>query len=129
MDYFWFGICVGVNALLLWLLTANVSRLRLKYGISLGDGNNAELFSAIRAHANGLEQMPIFALGLLVLTFLNVNNIVLAVFVFAFSFARCSHAYGMVGRVFMARRLGAGLTYVLQLALIIFIFYQLVMQS
>jgi hypothetical protein len=128
MDYFWFGIFVAVNALFLWVLTANVSRLRLKYGVSLGDGDNAHLFSAIRAHANGLEQVPIFALGLLVLTLLHSANILLAGLVVTFSFARFCHAYGMVGRVFMARRVGAALTYVLQLALIFNIFYQLTVQ-
>ena len=127
MDYFWLSICVAVNALLLWLLTANVSRLRLKLGISLGDAGNPQLFTAIRAHANGLEQAPIFILGLLVLTLLNSANFVLALLVISFSFARFCHAYGMVGRVFIARRVGAGLTYVLQLALIVCIFYQLVM--
>lgn len=121
VDYAWFSVFVVINSLLLFFLAANVSRLRLKYSISLGDAGNRHLNAAIRAHCNGLEQVPIFALLILSLTFLGAQNELLAVFVVLFSTARVAHAVGMLWSIFVCRRYGAGLTYLLQLAAIIWL--------
>lgn len=112
--YFWFSVLVAVNSLLLLALAMNVSRLRLKHKISLGDGGNKDLMAAIRTHSNGVEQLPCFALVLLALTWAEPSAPLLPFLVIGFTLSRFAHAYGMLARVFMARRIGAGFTYVLQ---------------
>ncbi|WP_341502008.1 hypothetical protein [Gallaecimonas sp. GXIMD4217] len=39
-DYFWFSTLIAANALLLVVLAINVSRLRIRHGVSYGDGGN-----------------------------------------------------------------------------------------
>ena len=119
MGYFWFTVFVSANALLLMVLAANVSRLRLKYRISLGDGDNKELRNAIRAHANGVEQVPIFGLLVLALSLAQASSILLGVLVILFTASRYLHAYGMTCRVFIFRRIGAGLTYLMNIVAVI----------
>ena len=113
-NYFWFAILISINSLLLLALAMNVSRLRIKYKVSLGDGGNKALLAAIRTHCNGVEQLPIYAIIILTLTLLGVSANILAVFVLGFTVARLCHAYGMIFRVFIARRLGAGFSYIFQ---------------
>lgn len=122
--YVWFSIFVAVNALVLFVLAANVSRLRLKLRVSLGDGGHNDIMLAMRAHCNGLEQVPIFALTILALTLLDSIPVVLASLVIAFTLARLLHAYGMLGHSFRGRRVGAGFTYLLQLVAIIILLVQ-----
>jgi len=113
-NYFWFSLLISINSLLVLALAINVSRLRIKHKVSLGDGDNKCLMAAIRAHCNALEQLPIFAIVMIALTFLGASTILLSTLVIGFSLARIFHAYGMLYRVFIARRIGAGFTYVFQ---------------
>jgi len=113
-NYFWFSLLISINSLLVLALAINVSRLRIKHKVSLGDGGNKCLMAAIRAHCNALEQLPIFAIVMIALTFLGASTILLSTLVIGFSLARTFHAYGMLYRVFIARRIGAGFTYVFQ---------------
>lgn len=118
-EYYWFSVFIGCNALLLFFLAVNVSLFRIKYKISVGDGGNQRLLKAIRAHANGIEQVPIFALLILALTYNTVSSVVLANFTIIFIVARLLHAIGMLSRFYLARRLGASATYFLQIAAIL----------
>lgn len=113
-NYSWFIILVSLNSLLLVSLALNVSRLRLKYRISFGDGNNRQLLKAIRAHANLSEQLPIFSLLVLALTFIHTSSFLLMMFVSVFTLSRISHAAGVIFSFHKARRIGAALTYLLQ---------------
>jgi len=113
-NYFWFSLLISINSLLVLALAINVSRLRIKHKVSLGDGGNKCLMAGIRAHCNALEQLPIFAIVMIALTFLGASTILLSTLVIGFSLARIFHAYGMLYRVFIARRIGAGFTYVFQ---------------
>lgn len=125
-NYFWFSLFVVLNAGILFILAANVSRLRLKLKVSLGDGGHKELLSAIRAQANGIEQVPIFALMLLALTLEHSSEFLLGCLALSFTFARIAHAYGMLGRIFLGRRIGAGLTFLLQLVAIMLLTIELI---
>ena len=58
---------VALSALLLIGLSLNVSRLRLRYKSSYGDGGHKDLQIAVRAHGNTLEQSLLFAVLLLAL--------------------------------------------------------------
>lgn len=114
-SYFWFCVLVAVNSLLLVILAGYVSRLRYRYRISVGDNGNKHLYVAMRTHANGIEQVPTYALLILGLSFYNASELVLASLVIAFTLSRILHAVGMLHRMHLARRIGAGLTYLLQI--------------
>lgn len=114
-SYFWFSVFVASNALLLFMLAMRVSLLRMKFGISTGDGDNPILFKAIRAHSNGVEQVPIFGLLVLALSVNELRSDYLAALVVVFTLARMCHGVGMNYRIYRARQLGAGLTYLLHI--------------
>lgn len=115
-QFFWFGVLMAVNGLLVFVLTANVSKLRIRKQISLGDGGDEQLSQAMRAHGNAIEQLPVFALMILALTVLGAEPWLLAVMVVVFTVARFLHAYGMLANVFPGRRYGAALSYLMQLS-------------
>ncbi|WP_088329412.1 MAPEG family protein [Lacimicrobium sp. SS2-24] len=123
--YFWFALLAATQSLLLLALALNVSRIRMRHKISLGDGNNKALMAAIRTHSNSIEQAPCFVLVVLALTLIDATSPMLPVLVIGFTLARLAHAWGMLYRVFMARRIGAGLTYVFQLLAIIAVLHAL----
>jgi len=113
-EYFWFSIFVLVNATILFSLAINVSRIRLKYKVCYGDAGESELKLAIRAHGNCYEQVPIYALLILSLSFLSASGFALSILVVAFSLTRISHAYGVIGNNYIVRRISAIATYILQ---------------
>ena len=53
---------LAILSLIYFLLSFRVIRLRQGKRVSLGDGNVSELQSAIRAHGNFSEYVPIIAL-------------------------------------------------------------------
>ena len=56
------GFYLAILALLYLVLGLQVSRLRLGHRVVFGDGDNIELRSAIRAHGNFAEYVPIIVL-------------------------------------------------------------------
>ena len=56
------GLYLAVLALIYVVLGLQVSRLRRGNRVLFGDGDNRELRSAIRAHANFAEYVPIIVL-------------------------------------------------------------------
>jgi uncharacterized membrane protein YecN with MAPEG domain len=116
-----FFICAGLIGLLAAFLTINVGRLRNKKKIFLGDGGDAEMTAAIRAHGNLVELAP---LCLLVIWLLHgpYGNRAIAVLAIFLLFARLLHAGGMLGLVGFGRAVGAiGTTLVLAIASIMLI--------
>lgn len=124
-DFYWFTLFVAANSLLLLLLTINVSRLRIKNKISLGDGGNTDLNKAIRVHANGTEQAPVYGLILLSLVYAGASNTVLMLLVISFTLSRVIHAYGMLCKSPISRRMGAAVTYLAQGAAVVSLLIQL----
>ena len=114
LDYYWFIFLITTNSAIILFLAINVSRLRIKHRISWGDGNNKDLMKAIRVHANGIEQLPIYGLLILALIFSGTSNSVLAYLSIAFTFSRLTHAYGMLYRKPILRQVGVAITYLLQ---------------
>lgn len=125
MDYFWFSVFVALQGLLLFALAMRISLLRMKFLISTGDGDNPILFAALRAQGNAIEQIPIFGMLLLALTFNQLPDFYLSALVTAFTLARIAHAIGMNYKIFIARRLGAGVTYLLQLIAVFMLCWQI----
>lgn len=58
---------LALLTLLLIGLSLNISRLRLRYKVSFGEGGHKDLLLAVRAHGNALEQSLLFAVLLLAL--------------------------------------------------------------
>lgn len=56
---------LALLAVLLTALSLHISRLRLRYRVSFGDGGHKDLLVAVRAHGNALEQSLLFGLLLL----------------------------------------------------------------
>jgi uncharacterized membrane protein YecN with MAPEG domain len=103
----------ALACLLLFVLGVSVSRERGKAGVGLGDGGNADLLRAIRAHANAVEWvLPVLLLMLVAelnrapLLFLHVCGIALVV-------GRVLHALGLrrTGGLSHGRFIGTGLTW------------------
>jgi uncharacterized protein len=126
INYYWFSLFLAMNGFILVLLAINVSRLRLRHRISIGDGDNKSLATAIRVHANGVEQVPIFALLLLALSVNDSASSTLAALCLSFTLARLLHALGMLFKVHICRRLGAALTYFLQVFILLLLALRLV---
>lgn len=125
-DFYWFILFIAANGTILLLLTVNVSRLRLKHKIAWGDGENTDLMKAIRVHANGTEQVPIYGLIILSLVFTGSSNIVLSSLVVAFTLSRVIHAYGMLCKKPILRQAGAAVTYAAQCAAVLVLLANLI---
>lgn len=121
----WFGILIASNGAIIFLLALLISRLRVVKRIPYGDGGDTGMNQAIRAHANAVEHVPIYALTVLALALLQTSTSLLAGLVVVFTLSRLIHAYGMVARVFNARRVGAGITYLVELGAIILLVIKL----
>jgi uncharacterized protein len=106
------ALYAALLGLLAAVLTVRVILNRVKTGIQAGDGDNAQLGQAIRAHANLSEQVP---LALLLIVLVEVLGTPLA-FVHALGgvlvLARLSSAWGLSHSLgpTQPRQAGAGLT-------------------
>ncbi|MDP3295769.1 MAG: MAPEG family protein [Nevskia sp.] len=110
--------CAALSGLLILVLALRVSLMRNRFRIALGDGGNAELMRAIRAHANTIEFVPIFVILALCYELQAGANAALTTLVGVFLFARLSFAIGMsLAPVHPLRRVGAGLSYLCLLLL------------
>ncbi|PTY36068.1 hypothetical protein BGP77_01750 [Saccharospirillum sp. MSK14-1] len=119
MSFYWFSLFVAANALLLLILALNVSLVRRRFKISNGDGDQPELQRAIRAHANGVEYTPVFALLVLTLSLQLAADWLLAVLVIGFTLGRVMHGLGMIKPVKGLRFWGAVISYLWTAAAII----------
>jgi len=109
-----FFVCAGLLGLLAVSLTLSVSRLRRKKKINLGDGGDAEMRAAIRAHANFMEFVPLCLLLIYMVSDFHGFQTV-AILSVALLLARVLHAGGMLGFIPMGRFLGAVTTTILLL--------------
>lgn len=90
------ALYAALNVLLTVGLGLNVSRLRGKYKVFRGDGGHAELLSAIRAHGNNVEHVPLALILLLVAELCGGQSVALHVFGGALFVGRLAHALGML---------------------------------
>ncbi len=86
---------LGILALLYALLSIRVVLLRGKYQVSLGDGGNAALTSAIRSHAHFAEYVPIIALMITLLEMAGTAPARLHLLLGALLLSRILHPLGM----------------------------------
>ncbi|HVG58285.1 MAG TPA: MAPEG family protein [Hyalangium sp.] len=111
----------AINALVTLALGLNISRLRGKYNQPRGDGGHAELSSAMRAHGNNTEHVPLLMVLLLAAELSGGSSTVLHIFGGVLVVARILHAVGMYQGKRALTAPGATLTYVLEAALPIYL--------
>lgn len=108
-----------LTATTLLALSLNVTRLRLRHRVSLGDGGHKDLLAAIRAHGNALEQSLLFILLLLIAESQTHSFALLAGAAIAFLVSRFTHAYGLLMGKLQVRRAGHVGTLIAQLVLVL----------
>ena len=101
-----FFICAGILGLLSAVLGLNISRLRRGRRVSLGDGGDKELETAIRAHGNLMEWAP-FVMLLIYLLHGPYGDRSVAILAILFTLSRLAHAGGMLGFIPSGRVAGA----------------------
>ena len=106
----------ALNALLTMGLGVNVSRVRTKLKVFRGDGGNAGLIAAIRAHGNNVEHVPLALILLLLAELCGGDSVALHVFGGALLVGRLGHAFGILKNS-PVQAAGALLTLLVQLGL------------
>ena len=86
---------LGILALLYLVLGLQVSRLRRGNRVLFGDGDNRELRSAIRAHANFAEYVPIIVLMVALLEISGLPALRVHLLMGTLLVARLMHPLGM----------------------------------
>lgn len=107
----------ALSSFALIVLSLNVSRLRMRHGISLGDAGHKRPQAAVRTHGNALEQALLFLLLLLIAEVQLHSHALLVGASIAFLSARCAHAYGLLAGDLRLRQVGHGVTLLVQLLL------------
>jgi uncharacterized membrane protein YecN with MAPEG domain len=92
------GFYLGLLALIYAALALDVARLRRGNRVLFGDGENVRLRSAIRAHANFVEYVPIIALLVAMLEMSGSSATRVHVLMGALLVARLLHPLGMYSR-------------------------------
>ena len=101
-----FFVCAGILGLLTVVLGLKVARLRGAKRVSLGDGGDKDLTTAIRAHGNLVEWAPICLL-LIWLTHGSYGDLSVAILAVILTVGRLCHAGGLLGFVPSGRVIGA----------------------
>ena len=86
---------LGILGLLYAVLGMQVSRLRRGNRVLFGDGDNIKLRSAIRAHANFAEYVPIIVLMVAILEISGLPALTVHLLMAALLIARLLHPLGM----------------------------------
>ena len=101
-----FFVCAGLLGLLAVALTINIGLLRGRKRINLGDGGDAEMQAAVRAHGNLIEFAPLTLLIIYMASdFYSFRTV--AILSVVFLVARVLHAGGMLGLIPKGRLVGA----------------------
>jgi uncharacterized membrane protein YecN with MAPEG domain len=111
-----FFVCAGLLGLLAVSLTVSVGRLRMQKKIYLGDGGDPEMLSAIRAHGNFMEYVPLcLVLIYFASDYYGYWPVAIASLILLIS--RVLHAGGLLGFIPLGRTIGAtGTTIILAAA-------------
>ena len=101
-----FFVCAGLLGLLAVSLTVSVGRLRMQKKIYLGDGSDPEMLTAIRAHGNFMEYVPL-CLALIYFASDYYGYWPVAIIPLALLISRVLHAGGLLGFIPLGRTMGA----------------------
>jgi uncharacterized membrane protein YecN with MAPEG domain len=86
---------IGLAAILLIVLSANVMRLRGRYKVGIGDDGREDLALAIRVQGNFIEYVPIALLLLLCVDLVGHAKWIVHALGIALIVGRVLHAYGL----------------------------------
>lgn len=112
------ALAAAVLGLLVVVLAARVSVLRVRHKVSLGDGDNRDLARAIRAHGNTVEFVPLFLIMLLAYELIIGPCLWASIVAAGFVAGRVLFAWGMWRRALSrSRQLGAALSYLAIIAM------------
>src|SRR6266436_9261049 len=89
------GLYLAILALIYAVLALQAARLRRDNRVLFGDGDNIKLRSAIRAHANFAEYVPIIALMVAMLEMSGMSATRVHLLMAALLLARLLHPLGM----------------------------------
>ena len=92
------ALYLAVLALLYTVLAVRVARLRQANRASFGDNDSAQLRSAIRAHANFIEYVPIIALMVATLEMAGASALRVHLLMGALLVSRLLHPIGMYAK-------------------------------
>ncbi|WP_036264322.1 MAPEG family protein [Pyruvatibacter mobilis] len=106
------GLYIGINLLLTLVLAILVVRQRAKHSVSLGDGGNADVERAIRAHGNNVEYVAIALPGLIALGLLGASLTLLHAAGLLVTVGRVAHAIGISNGISIFRQLGTLATWI-----------------
>ena len=120
------AIFIASFALLIVALAINVSRLRVKKRVSLGDSvgdqDDHELSRARRAHANAVENAVIMMPLVLIYEFIGGNALTLIILCSVFLLCRVVHASGLLHKATTLRRSISALgTYLIEITLAVLV--------
>lgn len=104
------SIYAGLCGLLMAWLALQTIKVRRANKVKLGDGGNFELQSAMRAHGNFAEYMPISIILLFLLEHNGLPVLVIHIVGVAFLYGRWLHAQGLLKDNLRKRALGMGFT-------------------
>jgi uncharacterized membrane protein YecN with MAPEG domain len=103
----------SISAILVGVLGANLSLVRLKKGLYIGKEVDKHVHRMVRAHGNAAEWVPLLIVLLLLLELSGLKSPVLHALGGAIVAARLVHAAGVYAKVPRLSMLGATLTYCL----------------
>jgi len=123
------GFYTALGFLLVLLLAMGVVRQRRRAQVGLGDGGDAALSRAIRAHANLLENLPLALLMLLLLELGGLAPLWLHLFGGALILSRVLHGWGLSRRsgVSFGRFWGTAGTWLVMLVMAVMLLIQAVL--
>jgi uncharacterized protein len=102
----------ALNALFNIFLANEVSRMRKKHGVSIGQGEHPEMLVAIRVHSNNAEFVPLAIVLLLVAELCGGSKMLLHIAGGGLLIARVAHYIGMPRKAPNVWRFtGVGLTW------------------
>ncbi len=104
------SIYAGFSALLIVWLSLNVIKLRRTNKVSLGDGGVVQLQSAIRAHGNAAEYIPISLILLYLLEAGGVHALLVHLSGVCILLGRSLHAKGLLSDTMRYRVAGMQIT-------------------
>ena len=111
------ALYASLSAFFIFWLSMNVIKKRRLYKVSLGDGGNEELRTAIAAHLNAVEYIPITLLLLFALEYNKANVWLLHGLGLVFIIGRIIHARGLLQARLKIRVMGMQITLYILIAL------------
>ena len=112
------ALYAGLSALLLIILSARISRLRMRAQVGIGDGGNQDLARAIRVQGNFIEYAPLALLLILLAEAGGMPSWAIHTLGAGLVIGRLLHAIGLSGSVGVSapRFIGTTLTWLVLLA-------------